>query len=524
MAKYRRLLVLTGPPGVGKSATIHALADEHQLNYDILEWDNKEAYVGAGEWQSAMDRFSAFVFQAQRYPMLTLQPRSAQPSQNEARGNRRKVILLEDLPNVMHEATRFRFQDVLEHAINQPSNVPIVMIVSDTVSRTDDDDNLGYLTSSSSWKSRQENRWDVHTILPKQVRMHAAYAEIRFNPLTARMIQHQLKQRADAIGVSQTELQSISENSMGDWRGAENSLEWLRVGSPRLGLKRKAMPEADNASLEMRTTTLDLFHAVGRVLYNKRVEDPQESARNFDLNGAEQKFPWHTSRNTSLVEVEELWRDLPVDAGTFEMYLYQNAPYFTNDSDEVMRIAENLSSADAISGLHSDSRSHASSEMYTFHIATRGTLLGLPSPVPRRGQTMQKPEYFEIVRRARVYVDDLFEIRNVLSQSIKKQELVRRSADVPLTTLNTEYISYLTRIEPRWHDYLPGFGEQSLQLERPNSLAESVPRRSHEVPRAPSRWPWPVSPLGNTLHADTLDESESAIESLSDDIMDDTGV
>ncbi|WFD01156.1 RFC checkpoint protein Rad17 [Malassezia yamatoensis] len=512
------------PPGVGKSATVHALADEHQLDYDVLEWDNKEAYVGAGEWQSAIDRFSAFLFQAQRYPKLPLQPRSAQRSHNDVRRNRRKVILLEDLPNVMHEATRYQFQDILEHAMNQASNVPIVMIVSDTVSRTYDDDDVGYVTSSSNWKSRQETRYDVHTILSKQVRMHAAYAEIRFNPLTARMIQQQLKQRADAMGVSRAELQSISENSMGDWRGAETSLEWLRVGSARLGSKRKAIPEADNVSVEMRTTAMDLFHAVGRVLYNKRAEDPQQRAQNLRENGTKHGYAWHISPSTSLVDVEELWRDLPVDAGTFEMYLYQNAPFFTNDTDEVMRIADTFSSADAISSLNTDSKSHASSEMYTFHIATRGTLLALPSPVPRRGQTMQKPEYFEVVRRARVFMDDLMEIRNGLSQSREKQELVRRSADLPLNTLNTEYLPYLTRIEPIWHDYLPGFGEEALPLQRLTSLAEGVSRQSPEVPRAPSRWPWPISPLGDPLHMEGLDESESEMESLSDDIMDDSEI
>ena len=70
----------------------------------------------------------------------------------------RHVILLEDLPNLLHGPTLQTFQAALKDHIENSSS-PVVLIVSDAGSRGEHRDEEG-------WFGRQSSVMDVRTIIP----------------------------------------------------------------------------------------------------------------------------------------------------------------------------------------------------------------------------------------------------------------------------------------------------------------------------------------------------------------------
>lgn len=95
----KKLAILTGPPGCGKTASIRVLANKN--GFYIQEWsnctENKLRFDGEVEWQSEelhfsqSDAFKNFLFKASRYGSV-LEPH-----------NKRRIILIEDLPNAIQK-------------------------------------------------------------------------------------------------------------------------------------------------------------------------------------------------------------------------------------------------------------------------------------------------------------------------------------------------------------------------------------------------------------------------------------
>ncbi|KAJ2128943.1 RFC checkpoint protein Rad17, partial [Coemansia sp. RSA 678] len=113
-----RVLVLEGPAGAGKSTCVRVLARDLGLN--IVEWENPSdvRLSAAGDAMGAgvVRAFGDFLAQAQRYG---------------AAGAR--MVLVDDLPNVAHGATRDAFNSAVNRfaAVPARESCPMVIIVSD---------------------------------------------------------------------------------------------------------------------------------------------------------------------------------------------------------------------------------------------------------------------------------------------------------------------------------------------------------------------------------------------------------
>lgn len=369
VAKYRRLLALTGPAGSGKSATIHALGAPSELNYDITEWHAESAFSDGADRISHAGRFEEFLRRAVRFTKL--------PFKNTT--TPRRVVLVEDLPNVSHGETQAIVARALQHCVSAPGYAPhvaVVLIISDTAPAVD---------SVDSWRQRREASMDVRGVVPLSVRQHAAFAEIRFNPATPRMITGALERLAGG-SVPRHMLSAIAETANGDIRGAANALSVASHDAP-LG----------------RENPLVLFHALGRILYNKRYGDPDDT----EAPPPADEIPlgaWRPAPRRSRVDIEHLWASLPVDVDTLSLYLHHNYIPFTDTIDQCANILDALSTSDTI---HGDPSSNLTCSMYSFHTTTRGVLLSLPSPVPRRAQRMTKPLAWDVTARRRAYEEAL---------------------------------------------------------------------------------------------------------------------
>ncbi|KAI0047880.1 P-loop containing nucleoside triphosphate hydrolase protein [Auriscalpium vulgare] len=398
IAKYRRLLVLTGPAGSAKTTTLRILS--RTLNFNVVEWRNTAATEdtsdGTYEYESAMDKFEAFLARAGTYSSV-FAASSAPPT----------VILLEDLPNILHPPTRERFHA----AVRAHTGAPIVIVVSDAGVRGEgsmEDIGLAYggSSGSGSW-ARRDQVVDARSVVPDGM-LGGTVTEISFNPIAPTLMTPALTRLLAKAGAKMAPgvLQAIVDGASGDVRSAVMALEfaWVRgKGKKRLG------EAAALEAITRRENGLVLFHLLGKVLYNKRKGDPPSASASAKDKAAERVLdarlkdqpplpPWLSSesRKTSRVDADILYASTPIDASLFGLYIHENYTRFCNEVDECAGVMDALSFVDAGGG-----EKWYETNPYTFHLHALATMHALPAPVPRTGQRVTKPAFFEALRRER---------------------------------------------------------------------------------------------------------------------------
>ena len=151
-------------------------------------------------------------------------------------------------------------------------------------------------------------------------------------------------------------LTSLATSSNGDIRSAINSFQigcatkqyrkQVFEGSTSLQSSKKKPknlpPKKTGSNLAViggKNVNLDLFHAIGKVLYCKRTEE---------MESREKKVLSQTDKRRYKLEIdpEELLENIPMSAHSFTAFLHQSyADFFTNIKD-LANAAENLSICD----------------------------------------------------------------------------------------------------------------------------------------------------------------------------------
>ncbi|CAK7273116.1 RFC checkpoint protein Rad17 [Sporothrix epigloea] len=453
----QRLLVLKGAAGTGKTTTLRLLAKD--MNLDILEWRNPTGAYMAGAtsmgYTSAAAQFDEFLNHGSKFSQLDLEDGSSDSDENSvaaktaaksgtAKGGangastsqRHKLIVIEEYPNTFMRSssalTGFR-NSVLQYlAANTPSLAayaqrrassdpaaiaPVIMIVSETLLTT---------TSASA------DSFTAHRLLGPEILRHPGTGLIEFNAiapsLLAKALELIVQKEARKSGRRRTPgplvLKRLGE--VGDVRSAVASLEFLCVKGDdhgdwgakvaftksRKGPKDTALTKSERETLEMvsqREASLGVFHAVGKVVYNKREDLPPPAGS--DEAVAEMLPPYfahHTRPKLSLVDVDSLIDEIGTDTHTFISALHENyvlsceqtGPRDAMSSiDYINGCIEYLSESDLLCptwdiffggrgsnrsnyGLDSGSQVLRQDEM-AFQVAVRGLLFSLPSPVKR---------------------------------------------------------------------------------------------------------------------------------------------
>ncbi|KAI0746491.1 P-loop containing nucleoside triphosphate hydrolase protein [Daedaleopsis nitida] len=453
LKKYRRILVLTGPAGTAKTATIRVLAAE--LGYEILEWRNTsdEQYSRSEdssdwvEYESLAEKFQAFLARAATCRPLLMSlsahgPDGTQSTQNSrssqvdpstssssmsingAQSSRHRVVLLEDLPNILHAPTQASFHAALEAFVATPEagTSPLVIIISDAGLRGEGGDSDG-----PRWRSRGNEAMDVRNVLPPSLLSSPYVMQISFNPIAVTYMRAALKTLLDCHFASSTAragtrptkevVDVVVESSNGDIRSAVMALQFACTASQghlksSKGTKKGAKSQGVSAAVMLESVTrreqsLALFHLLGKIMYNKRKGDPpppsasaKDIRRDKEIDAGLKNPPPlqpHLSqheRRISRVDVEMLYGDTPIDASLLSLYIHQNYTQYCDSLDECEALMDSLSWVDASGG-----EMWYQSNPHQFHLVTLGTLHALPSPVPRRNQKPYKPAFFETLRR-----------------------------------------------------------------------------------------------------------------------------
>ncbi|EOR00073.1 Cell cycle checkpoint protein RAD17 [Wallemia ichthyophaga EXF-994] len=464
-SKYRKVLVLTGTAGCGKSTTVKLLAQDMGLG--VEEYLNSSTYRFPGDEYGCgvapSKHFATYLGKAATYRPLSFNStsRKSHPSH--------QLILVEDLPNVLETHTREATHQALRtHCLAaQTRNTPLVIIVSDTGTRGTG----GSADDVGPSLGTPKQVIDARLVVPTDI-LDGPYCQtVHFNPLARTFLTKSLSAllerhaRCTQVGADSTTryqrphdeaLHLVVESSNGDIRSAVNTLQMLSQcalpggggskgvsGNKSEGKRRRknhvSMSMSDGTRSEMhaslstlarRETSLNLFHSLAKVLRNKRHgfdDGLSEYECECEHMPATLPIPLHMhnrSKPRSHVNPTALYQDIPVDVDTFLLFLAHNYPAYCADCDQAENVAEALSAADSMgshsfsSSLSNNTSSSNSSSLAlsnTFEYAVRATLDTLPTPSLKRSQKMRKPAHF-LARQ--VHRERAERVRDVARQSV----------------------------------------------------------------------------------------------------------
>jgi cell cycle checkpoint protein len=436
----QRLLVLKGAAGTAKTTTVQLLAKE--MGREILEWRNPTGALGAAS--STALQFDDFMLRGGRFGQLEvdLEPSPADDDteySNESSSyepvideNKQQLILIEEFPNTFARSSNalaaFRNTILQYLAMNTPalatfgqgSNdepiIPVVVIVSEALLST---------TSATA------DSFTAHRLLGPDILRHPSTHVIEFNAIAPSIMSKALEvivqKEARRSGRRKTPgpqvLKALGE--IGDIRSAVSSLEFLCLkgddaadwgskiafSKSKKGTRDVALTKGEEQSLELvsrREATLGIFHAVGKVVYNKRDENMYPEASEGAVRETMPDYMTDLSRpHRSQVCVDSLIDEIGTDTHTFISALHENyilscersSPRDSNSSlDYINGCIGYLSESDllcpssdiffgrrgAAGGFGFDTGSHIlRQDEMAFQVAVQGLLFSLPFPVKR---------------------------------------------------------------------------------------------------------------------------------------------
>ncbi|KAJ2805357.1 Cell cycle checkpoint protein rad17 [Coemansia guatemalensis] len=438
---YFRILVLEGPAGSCKSTCVRVLA--RHLGLDIVEWINPLSGRLSDAAQSedtvgVVRAFEEFLLHAERYTGLEMR----QSDGTVGDGNGGKLILIDDLPNIAHRDTRMSFGKALTRFATLPARAsfPMVIIVTESFAAQqvlEDDGRRDRIARRLRETDTAQNTdiavWSAMDVLPAAVYNSSYCQSIKFNPVAPTIVVKGLRRillirngldnvkGAKLAPACTAALKAIANECQGDLRLAVTMLQVSQAGHqipasmnsdmPAAGQKRRRQAGTQSKTVDIGTTTggearrtaLDLFHALGKVLYAKRTL--------VGMVGSGQK----QTRGRLESDPDEVLDRLPMDLSTFGLYVHENYADFCSTIEEAAEASAYFSDADMLASGQHGAAAAGSLDVYAAMLSVRGfmhaknhpLLAGaedstLPKSRSRNSRGMaafRKPLFFEMYRR-----------------------------------------------------------------------------------------------------------------------------
>ncbi|KAG8074224.1 hypothetical protein GUJ93_ZPchr0006g42803 [Zizania palustris] len=436
-------LVLTGQAGVGKSATVKAIAAE--LRVEICEWTTpvptlwtEHMHANSGlRYVSKLEEFENFIEKIRKYSLLS--PSSIGSQRNLT------IILIDDIPVTSGKASFARLGKCLTDLV-QSTQLPTVIS----------------LTQYHKSESNDTTLWNSEEL--ESLLQGAGAHKIAFNPVTINSIKKNLIKICKQEGSDLTEelVHQIATSSGGDIRHAIMSLQYYCLDPRRLnsalattailpGLKGHDIvrgQDSDGRSSVIaspcgRDETLTLFHALGKFLHNKR--EPYGDVVEVDSFPVKEKL----RRNPLKMDVpEKILSQAHGKVRTVADFLYENVLDFIDDDaiDDAWTVVSYLSEADCLLAgspiasahcmVNESYESESMTQLIAASVAARGVLFGNAHVSSSRWHTIRSPGVWQI--------DWSFRFR--------KDQILRERYDCSCTSGSRNFCDIVTEFKPfeRW--------------------------------------------------------------------------
>ncbi|KAL8894673.1 MAG: hypothetical protein Q9192_004131, partial [Flavoplaca navasiana] len=262
-SKKKKVLILKGASGVGKTATVSTLS--RAMDFDLIEWANPSVSDYASDnYVSTTAQFEEFLRRSGKFSSLEI-TNNEEPTPSIEKivpENRKKVILVEEFPNTFMTSTSalqsFRSSILQYLATSTPKDaiMPLVMILTESQMT-----GTSFLTDTVT----------AHRLLGPSILNHPFTDTIEFNPIAPSFITKALNLilqkearnsgRRRIPGPPVLKRLSVS----GDVRSAIGSLEFLCLKgqdgdnwSGRVAAKGKKGAKTANAITDMEERSLEL--------------------------------------------------------------------------------------------------------------------------------------------------------------------------------------------------------------------------------------------------------------------------
>ncbi|XP_023766876.1 cell cycle checkpoint protein RAD17 [Lactuca sativa] len=376
---YNHVLVITGLPGVGKSATVEAIASH--LGVTVYEWNTPTPTIwqehihttNAGlRYMSKLDEFENFVEKIRKYGLIS-------SSLTKEPQKKPFLILIDDLPVTNGKISYGRLQRCL-HLLVQYVCVPTIILITD-YGRSDTAD-----YTSRCWEELQTSL------------QNAGAFKVAFNPITANSITKMLSRicREEKLKTKAEQIDAIAKASGGDIRNAITSLQYFNLKSNSKGIFVNSNCLDDGYSLSCgRDETLSLFHALGKFLHNKR-----ETEKATTSDSLKEEF---TRLPMKMDVPEKVLGQAHGQARPIADFLHENVLDFVEEEgiDDAWVVASYLSDADSLlaslNGIRS--RSYEAENLIqstAASVAVRGVMFGNRHPLSSRWHAIRRPVMWQV--------------------------------------------------------------------------------------------------------------------------------
>jgi cell cycle checkpoint protein len=439
-----KLLILVGSPGTGKSTMIRVLADE--LALEVHEWSESHStrlYGGRGsgilsvDQQSPLKSFQEFLKQTGvGYQSLTFSGLGSSMEVSDD-GRKRKatfslaasagsLILLDELPNLHGVEAEQAFREAMTDHVSQ-TGVPTVLIFSNVREGRHRPEDL----------ERMVHPAVLYSPTVQILQIHAAT-----KPRMKKILDSVAKQ--EGIKLPPAFFESMHARSGGDLRYAITALQYEQTGwtaEEKQGLP----PQADGSKKSERDTKLSTFHALGKLLYAKRVKGQPTPPP-----GSKSKVTmWNDGRPSLDFDPERVVEFSDIElSGTLSFVGYHSVEFFS-DIGELSTAFEHFSDAALFVDCPSEGRHLADSvfpHAYAGSLAGRAVANANKHPTASKFRQFNAPKVFEVFRNRRANQSDVEQLKRRLC--IGTGDLSLGSMLSPTSHFATDCLPFLQIIRP----------------------------------------------------------------------------